>query len=78
VLHASLTALIAGVILVGLHNSVEPDESLNHGVVGVKFLVLLVILVLGLLNLKKPELSRNLWLTMLGLTIFNVVIASAR
>jgi hypothetical protein len=78
VLHASLTALIAGVILVGLHNSVKPDESLNHGVVGVKFLVLLVILVLGLLNLKKPELSRNLWLTMLGLTIFNVVIASAR
>jgi hypothetical protein len=78
VLHASLTALIAGVILVGLHNSVKPDESLNHVVVGVKFLVLLVILVLGLLNLKKPELSRNLWLTMLGLTIFNVVIASAR
>ena len=78
VLHASLTALIAGVILVGLHNSVKPDESLNQGVVGVKFLVLLVILVLGLLNLKKPELSRNLWLTMLGLTIFNVVIASAR
>jgi hypothetical protein len=78
VLHASLTALIAGVILVGLHNSVKPDESLNHGVVGVKFLVLLVILVLGLLNLKKPELSRNLWLTMLGLTIFNIVIASAR
>jgi ABC-type Co2+ transport system permease subunit len=78
VLHASLTALIAGVILVGLHNSVKPDESLNHGVVGVKFIVLLVILVLGLLNLKKPELSRNLWLTMLGLTIFNIVIASAR
>ena len=78
VLHASLTALIAGVILVGLHNSVKPDESLNHGVVGVKFLVLLVILVLGLLNLKKPELSRNLWLTMLGLTMFNIVIASAR
>jgi uncharacterized membrane protein YadS len=78
VLHASLTALIAGVILVGLHNSVKPDESLNHGVVGVKFIVLLVILVLGLLNLKKPEFSRNLWLTMLGLTIFNIVIASAR
>jgi uncharacterized membrane protein YadS len=78
VLHASLTALIAGVILVGLHNSVKPDESLNHGVVGVKFLVLLVILVLGLLNVKKPELSKNVWLLMLGLTIFNIVIASAR
>lgn len=78
VLHASLTALIAGVILVGLHNSVKPDEPLNHGVVGIKFLVLLVILVLGLLNVKKPQLSKNVWLSMLGLTIFNIVIASAR
>jgi uncharacterized membrane protein YadS len=78
VLHASLTALIAGVILVGLHNSVKPDESLNHGVVGIKFLVLLVILVLGLLNVKKPEISKNVWLTMLGLTVFNFVTASAR
>jgi len=78
VLHASLTALIAGVILVGLHNSVKPDESLNHTIVGIKFLVLLVILVLGLLNVKKPELSKNVWLLMLGLTVFNIVIASAR
>jgi len=38
----------------------------------------LVILVLGLLNLKKPVLSKNVWLSMLGLTIFNIVIASAR
>jgi uncharacterized membrane protein YadS len=78
VLHASLTALIAGVILVGLHNSVKPDESLNHTMVGIKFLVLLVILVLGLLNVKKLELSQNVWLSMLGLTVFNIVIASAR
>ena len=78
VLHASLTALIAGVILVGLHNSVKPDESLNHTIVGIKFLVLLVILVLGLLNVKKLKLSKNVWLTMLGLTVFNIVIASAR
>jgi hypothetical protein len=61
-----------------LHDSVKPEESLNHGVVGIKFLVLLVILVLGLLNVKKPELSKNVWLTMLGLTVFNIVIASAR
>jgi uncharacterized membrane protein YadS len=78
VLHASLTALIAGVVLVGLHNSVKPDESLNHTIVGIKFLVLLVILVLGLLNVKKLELSKNVWLSMLGLTVFNIVIASAR
>ena len=78
VLHASLTALIAGFILVGLHSSVKPEETLNHTVVGVKFLVLLVILGLGFKNLKKPELSRNVWLLMIGLTVFNIVIASAR
>ena len=78
VLHASLTALIAGFILVGLHNSVKPEEALNHTIVGVKFLVLLVILGLGIKNLKKPELARNVWLLMMGLTVFNIVIASAR
>jgi hypothetical protein len=78
VLHASLTALIAGFILVGLHNAVKPEETLNHTIVGVKFLVLLVILGLGFKNLKKPQLSRNVWLLMIGLTVFNIVIASAR
>ena len=78
ILHASLTALIAGLIMVGLHNSVKPEESLNHTTIGVKFLVLLVILALGFRNLKKPELSKNVWLLMIGLTVFNIVIASAR
>jgi len=78
VLHASLTALIAGIILVGLHNSVKPDEELNHIKVGIKFIFLLVILVLGYVNLKKPALPKNVWLTMLGLTLTNIVIASWR
>jgi preprotein translocase subunit SecG len=78
VLHASLTALIAGFILVGLHNSVKPDEELNHIKVGIKFIFLLVILVLGYVNLKKPELPKKIWLTMLGLTFINIVIASWR
>ncbi len=78
VLHAGLTALIAGIILVGLHNSVKPDEELNHIKVGIKFIVLLVILVLGYTNVKKPELSKNVWLTMIGLTVTNIVIASWR
>ena len=78
VLHASLTALIAGIILVGLHNSVKPDEELNHIKVGIKFIFLLVILVLGYVNLKKPALPKEVWLTMLGLTLTNIVIASWR
>lgn len=78
VLHAGLTALIAGAAMVGMHDSVKPDEPLNHTKVGIKLIVLIVILALGYKNVKKPQLSKNVWLTMIGLTIFNIVIASAR
>ena len=78
VLHAGLTALIAGVVMVGLHNSVKPDEELNHTKVGIKLVVLIVILALGYKNVKKPVLPKNVWLTMTGLTVLNIVIASAR
>lgn len=78
VLHAGLAALIAGVVMVGLHESVKPDEELNHTKVGIKFLVLIVILALGYKNVKKPELPKNVWLAMIGLTVLNIVIASAR
>jgi hypothetical protein len=78
VLHAGLTALIAGAVMVGLHNSVKPDEPLNHTKIGIKLVFLLVILVLGYKNVKKPELSKNVWLTMIGLTVLNILIASAR
>ena len=78
VLHAGLTALVAGLILVGLHKNVKPDEELNHIAVGIKFVILVVILALGYKNIKKPELSKNIWLTMFGLTVTNIVIASWR
>lgn len=78
ILHAGLTALIAGIVMVGLHNNVQPDEELNHIKVGIKFIILLIILVLGYTNVKKPELPKKVWLTMLGLTITNIVIASWR
>ena len=78
ILHAGLTALIAGVVMVGLHDSVKPDEPLSHVKVGVKFAILLVILVLGYKNVKKPALSKSVWLTMTGLTITNILIATWR
>lgn len=78
ILHAGLTALVAGIVLVGVHNNVKPDEELNHIKVGVKFIILLVILVLGYTNVKKQELTKNVWVTLLGLTVTNIVIASWR
>ena len=62
VLHAGLTALVAGLVMVGLHETVKPDESFNHVKVGIKFVILVVILALGYKNVKKPELSKNVWM----------------
>jgi len=78
VMHAGLTALLAGLILVGLHETVKPDEEFNHAKVGIKLLVLSIILALGYKNVKKPELPKNVWLSMIGLTTLNIIIASAR
>lgn len=77
VVHATLTALIAGGVMVGLYTKVHPNEVLNHTKFGVKGLVILVILALGYTNVKKPVLKNSVWATMLGLTLLNVVVASA-
>ena len=76
ILHAGLTALIAGLAMVGMWVSVHPDEVLNHTKVGVKMLILLVILVIGYINLKKPVLTKNTLILLVGLTSTNILIAS--
>jgi hypothetical protein len=76
ILHAGLTALIAGLAMVGMWGSVHPDEILNHTKVGVKLLILITILVIGYKNVKKPVLAKNTWLLLIGLTTTNVLIAS--
>jgi len=72
-IHSAMTALVAGFALVGINSALE--EEMSHGKVGVKFLVLIVIMILGYQNQKKPSLSNPIWATMLGLTVLNVVIA---
>ena len=72
-MHAALTALVAGFALVGINSALEDD--VNHLKVGVKFLVLIAIMILGYQNQKKPKFSNVVWATMLGLTVFNVFIA---
>lgn len=78
VLHAGLAALVTGLVLVGLHNNLKPNEELNHITVGIKFVILVVILALGYKNVKKPELPKNVWLTMISLIATNTIIASWR
>lgn len=76
VVHATLTALIAGLVMIGLYTKVHPDEVLNHTKFGIKGLVVAVILALGYQNVKKSELKNSVWATMLGLTVLNILIAS--
>ena len=72
-MHAALTALVAGFALVGINSALEDD--VNHLKVGVKFLVLVTIMILGYQNQNKPKISNGVWATMLGLTVLNVFIA---
>ena len=74
VVHASLTALVAALVMVGLWDQAH-DEAANHTKFGVKGLVIAVILTLGYKNVKKPVLKNSIWATMLGLTILNIAIA---
>ena len=73
-MHSALTALVAGFALVGIDSSLNVEIS--HSKVGVKFLILVVIMLLGYKNQNKVKISNAVWATMLGLTVINVLIAS--
>lgn len=75
VIHAGLTAFVAGLVMVSIFSDVHPDEALNHVKIGVKALVLIAILALGYTNVKKSVLKNATWGLMLGLTVLNVLIA---
>ena len=76
VLHSAATALIAGLVMVGAFATAKPDETLNHTKIGIKLFVVLVILGISYLNLKIRELNKNTWLSLVGLTLLNIVIAT--
>ena len=75
VIHAGLTALVAGIVMVGIMPQIEPEETVNHTKIGVKSLVLTAILFIGYANVKKEVLKTWVWATMLGLTVLNILIA---
>ena len=76
VMHSAATALLAGLVLVGVYSSAKPDETLDHTKVGIKLLVVLAILVISFINSKKSELKKNIWLSLIGLTVLNILIAT--
>ena len=76
VIHSAATALLVGLVLVGTYSSAKPDETLDHTKVGIKLLVVLAILVISYINVKKSELKKSIWLTLIGLTVLNILIAT--
>jgi hypothetical protein len=81
-LHSMLTALVAGVALMGINTSLHATDPVkfdapDHAVVGIKFLILLVILGLAIKNKKKSEVSTYVWAGLIVLTLANVFIATS-
>lgn len=80
VLHSALTALVAGLVMVGIRTPLNEQNAdkwplLNNAWVGTKFLILLVILVLVYRNFKKPEVKNSIWVALVALTSANILIA---
>ena len=74
VLHATATALLAGIVLVFTWSGGH-DTEINHMKVGIKFLIILALLVIGFVSLKKKTYSTKTFAVMMGLTVSNILIA---
>jgi hypothetical protein len=78
-LHSGLLVLLAGIFMIIVnsvqHASDSSVEMVDHAKVGVKLLVVAVILILGFKNLAKSEVAKKTYMTMLGLSLLNILIA---
>ena len=82
VLHSAATALIAGLIMVGLQHPLNTDNPTeyplyNNTKIAVKLGIVLIILAIGYRQNNKSVFTTKTWATMLGLTVVNIVIATA-
>ncbi len=78
-LHSGLLVLLAGIFLVIVnsiqHASDSSVEMIDHGKIGVKLLVVIIILVLGFKNLNKNEVAKKTYMTILALALSNILVA---
>ena len=69
------TAVVAGILLVGvIEGQTDPDANW-HWKIGVKLVVGLVILALVMMNLRKERISQARWTTLLVLAVANIAVA---
>jgi len=79
-MHSALLSLISGIALIGIRTSLHASDAAkwdapDHTKVGVKLIFLVIILILGYRNLKKPAVSTKIWATMVGLALINLFVA---
>ncbi len=67
------TAFLAGLLLVGVLE--ELVDEIDYVKIGVKFAIGLVILVLVMVNMRKPSIPQGLYFGLLALTIANIAVA---
>ena len=66
------TAFVAGLLLVGVLESLGSPDNAK---IGAKFAIGLVILVLVMVNMRKPSIPQGLYVGLLVLTIANIAVA---
>lgn len=69
------TAVVAGILLVGIIEMSGHHDDLNYIKIGVKLVVGIVILGLVMSQLRKPRISDGLYWTIFGLTLVNLLVA---
>ncbi len=79
VLHSAWLALLAGLVMVGLNQMMNANDStvevLDHIKIAVKFTVISIILLLGYISNRKAIFSNKAWALMSLLTVANIFIA---
>jgi NADH:ubiquinone oxidoreductase subunit 2 (subunit N) len=80
--HLALTALVAGLALVGIRNGLHHDDAAkwvayNNGTVALKLVVVIVILVVAFRDAKKESITNRTYWTLLLLTVANIGLASS-
>lgn len=78
--HAALTSLVAGGVMVGIRRSLHNQDAIkweefDQSKIGVKFLILAVILYLIFKYQKATQVKTAVWLSLIGLTTVNILIA---
>lgn len=71
--HGALTQVVTGIVLLGLQEM--GDGPVNHMKLGIKFLVLVVITVLVVMNRKKEHVADGPFWSIFALTLANAAIA---